>query len=198
MPIASILVRRFDPRVLLTAGALILGAAVLLLGRLTTSTSSGDLFWPLLVRAFGTVLMFLPLSMSALGSIPKKDVAAATALFNLTRQLGGSVGVALLTTLLGARTVFHRAVLVEHLAVTDPSVQARVNALAASFAAKGGDPIAAKQRALTAIDGAARLQSSVLAFNDTFYVTAMLVLFAIPLVFVLGKPEARANVEAAH
>jgi MFS transporter, DHA2 family, multidrug resistance protein len=199
MPIASLLVRRFDPRALLAMGALILVTAVFWLGRLTTSTSASDLFWPLLVRAFGTVLMFLPLNMSALGPIPKKDIASASAFYNLTRQLGGSVGVALLSTLLGTRTAFHRSVLVEHLAVTDPNVQARIAGMTASLAAKGADAGTAKQQAITLLDGAARLQSSVLAFNDTFFVTAVLVLVSIPLVFVLGKPKAGVKVEAgAH
>jgi DHA2 family multidrug resistance protein len=199
MPIASVLIRRLDPRGLLATGALVLVVAVFWLGRLTTHTSSSDLFWPLLVRAFGTVLMFLPLSLTTLGPIPKKDVAAATAFYNLTRQLGGSVGVALLTTLLGSRTAFHRSVLVEHLSPTDPNVQARLAAMTASMAAKGADAGVAKQQAVTMLDGAARLQSSVLAFNDTFFVTAMLVLIAIPLVFVLGKPPASGNVgSGAH
>jgi MFS transporter, DHA2 family, multidrug resistance protein len=198
MPIASVLVRKFDPRVLLVIGGLILVTAVFWLGRLSPMTSADDLFWPLLVRAFGTVLMFLPLSMAALGPIPKKDVAAATAFFNLTRQLGGSVGVALLSTILGTRATFHRSVLVEHLNPTDPSVQARVNALTQSFVAKGADLITAKQRALTMLDGSARLQGSVLAFNDTFFITALLVLVAIPLVFLLKKPETASAPAGAH
>ena len=66
--------------------------------------ADAKLFWPLIIRAIGTVLMFLPLNLATLGPIPKKDVSAAAGFFNLTRQLGGSVGVALLTTLLADRT----------------------------------------------------------------------------------------------
>ena len=199
MPIASIAVRRVDPRVLLAMGALILTGAVMWLGTLTTSTGESDLLWPLLVRAFGTVFMFLPLSMAALGPIPKEDIAAATGFFSLTRQLGGSIGVALLSTFLGTRSTFHRSVLIEHLAVTDPNVQARISGMTASFSSKGADFATAKQQALTLLDGAARLQSSVLAFNDTFYLTGVLVLLSIPLVLVLGKPKEGAKVEAgAH
>lgn len=199
MPIASLLVRRVDPRALLAAGALILTGAVMWLGTLTPSTGSEDLLWPLLVRSFGTVFMFLPLSMAALGPVPKEDIAAATGFFSLTRQLGGSIGVALLSTILGTRSAFHRSVLVEHLSATDPNVQARVAAMTGSFASKGADVVTAKQRALTLLDGAARLQSSVLAFNDTFYLTGLLVLLSIPLVFLLGRPKTGAKVEAgAH
>jgi DHA2 family multidrug resistance protein len=189
MLIASALVRRFDPRIVLALGAVVLTLAVVWMGRLTSSTSSGDLFGPLLVRAFGTALMFVPLSMAALGSIPKKDIAAASGLYNLTRQLGGSVGVALLSTLLGGRTLFHHAVLAEKLSATDPAVQSRVAILTNAMLVKGADTISAKQRALSMIEGSVFRESSVLAFNDTFWITAVLIVCSIPLIFVLGKPQ---------
>ncbi len=199
MPVASVLVRRLDPRGMLATGALILTGAVMWLGTLSTSTGEDDLFWPLLVRAIGTVFMFLPLNMATLGPIPKEDIAAATGFFSLTRQLGGSIGVALLSTFLGTRGTFHRAVLVEHLSVTDPSVQARVATLTGGMIAKGADPATAKQQALTILDGTARLQSSVLAFNDTYFLTGLLVLVSLPLILLLGKPKAGVKVEAgAH
>jgi MFS transporter, DHA2 family, multidrug resistance protein len=198
MPVASALVRRFDPRALLASGALILAGAVMWMGTLTVSSSSGDLFAPLIVRSFGTVLMFLPLSMASLGSIPKKDIAAASGIYNLTRQLGGSVGVALLTTLLGTRQSFHHAVLAEKLGATDPSVQSRLAMLANGMMARGADPVMAKQRALTMMDGSVRMQSAVLAFNDTFWVTAVLVVCSIPLIFVLGKPAVTTSHAASH
>lgn len=197
MPIAGKLLRRFDPRVLLATGALILALAVLWLGQLSISTGAGDLFWPLLVRSFGTVLMFLPLSMAALGPIPKEDIAAATGFFSLTRQLGGSIGVALLSTLLGSRQAFHRSVLTEKLVTTDPDVQGRLAALTNGFVAKGADLATAKQRALAILDGSVNLQSAVLSFNDIFWITAVLVAATLPLVILLGKPKAGGAAAAA-
>jgi DHA2 family multidrug resistance protein len=198
MPISAKLSRTMDPRLQLALGATILGGAVMWLARLTTSTGQGDLFWPLLIQRFGTVLMFVPLSMVSLGSIPKKDIAASTALYNLTRQLGGSVGVAALTTILGSRTTFHRSAIVEHLSMSDPNVQARVNMMASGFMARGQDAVTAKQTALTLLDGSARLQGSVLAFNDTFLITACLVLFSLPVIFILGKPQKMSGSVDAH
>jgi DHA2 family multidrug resistance protein len=198
MPISARLSRTMDPRLQLGLGATILGGAVMWLGTLTTSTGRGDLFWPLLIQRFGTVIMFLPLSMVSLASIPKKDIAASTALYNLTRQLGGSVGVAALTTILGSRTTFHRSAIVEHLSASDPNVQARVNMMASGFMARGQDAVTAKQTALTLLDGSARLQGSVLAFNDTFLITACLVLFSLPVIFILGKPQKMSGAVDAH
>ena len=196
MPVAAILLRKVDARVLLVLGGAILAFAVFWLGRLSPLTGATDLFWPLLVRAVGTIFMFLPLSMLSLGTLPKSEMAAGTALYNLTRQLGGSIGVALLTTLLGSRTALHRENAVVHLSLTSPEVQARLAALTAGFAQKGADPATAKQRALAVLDGSVRLQASVQAFNDTFFVTGLLIIVTLPLVFLMAKPTQATAVDA--
>src|SRR5262245_49009200 len=113
MPLAALLLKRTDPRALLFVGAAVMCAALVGLAQLSPTTGGGDLFWPLLVRSVGTVLMFLPLQLAALGPVPASEVAAASGFFNLTRQLGGSIGVAVLTTLLDERYAFHRAVVSE-------------------------------------------------------------------------------------
>jgi MFS transporter, DHA2 family, multidrug resistance protein len=197
MPIAAKLLGRFDPRPLLVAGAAIIVSALLQLNQLSPLTGTGDLFWPLIVRSFGTVMMFLPLSMATLGPVPKEDVSAATGFYNLTRQLGGSIGVALLTTLLAERQAFHRAVLVEKLAATGPATLERLGALAAGFMSRGFDAGAARDRALTVLDGGVRVQAAVMSFNDTFWATAVLFVVSLPLVLLLGK-RGSASVSAGH
>jgi len=141
MPIASMLVRKVDARVLLFIGSIVLAIAVMWLGKLSPTSSADSLF---------------------------------------------------------ARTAFHRGVMVEHLSITNQDVQSRIATLTAGFVSKGVDPVTAKQQALTMIDGGARLQSSVMAFNDTFFVTAMLIIATLPLIFFLGKPPAKAGPVDAH
>jgi len=198
MPIAAMLLGKFDPRVMLVGGALILTSAVMQLAHLSPQTGADDLFWPLIIRAFGTVMMFLPLSMATLGPIPQKDVAAASGFYNLTRQLGGSVGVALLTTLLAQRQAFHRAVLVEKLGSIAPETLTRVAQLTAGFQAKGFTAGDAHEKALTILDGSVNLQAVVMSFGDTFYATAALLLVSLPLVFLLGKADKGAGVQMGH
>lgn len=198
MQIASRLVRRFDPRRVLVAGGLILVVSLAWLGQLSPFTGSGDLFWPLLVRAIGTVLMFLPLNLSTIGPIPTHDVAKATGIFNLTRQLGGSIGVALLSTVLDRRMVFHRDVLTSHLPASDPHVIERVAQLTQLYVSKGASEPVAHARALATLDGVVQQQASVLSFNDTFYIVAALVLAFLPLVFLLGKPAHDASPADVH
>jgi MFS transporter, DHA2 family, multidrug resistance protein len=194
MPLAARLVRSFDPRRVLAVGGLVLVFSLGWLGQLTPFTGDGDLFWPLFVRAIGTVLMFLPLNLSTIGPIPKHDVAKATGIFNLTRQLGGSIGVALLSTVLDRRMVFHKSVLSSHLSADDPHVVERVQQLTQLYASQD----VAHARALTSLSGMVQQQASVLSFNDTFYIVAALVLAFLPLVFLLGKPAADAAVSDAH
>jgi DHA2 family multidrug resistance protein len=197
-PLAARLLAFLDPRVMLTLGALMLAAAVLKLGQLSPQTGEADLFWPLIVRSFGTVFMFLPLNMATLGPIPKKDVAAASGFFNLTRQLGGSIGVALLTTFLARRESFHRTVLVEKVVQGGAYVEQRLGLMSAAFASNGFDPITSRQKAAGALDGLVTLQAAVMSFGDTFWATAVLVVAILPLVFLLGKPEKGIKVEAGH
>jgi DHA2 family multidrug resistance protein len=198
MIVAARLVRMFDPRYVLVVGGLTLTLSLSQLGHLSVSTGESQLFWPMIIRAIGTVLMFLPLNLSTIGPIPRQDVAAATGFFNLTRQLGGSIGVAMLSGVLDHRMAFHRATLVEHMTTTDPRVFDRVATLERMFTSHGYAASEAHVRALAMLDGALQRQASVLSFNDTFWVTALLVVSFLPLVFLLGKPPRGAAVAGAH
>jgi DHA2 family multidrug resistance protein len=188
MPVAAKLVGRFDPRVLLAVGMMILVGSMRWLGEMSPQTGEPNIFWPLIVRSFGTALMFLPLSLATLGPIPKKDISAASGIYNLTRQLGGSIGVALLSTLLERREAFHRAVLVEKLSSSDPQVTARVAGYTARFVEAGFTGPDATAHAHKLLDAGVSVQSALISFGDTFWATSMLVVCTIPLVLLLGRP----------
>ena len=193
---ARILGSGLDPRIMLVTGACLLGGSVWQLAHLSPQTGYWNLFAPLLVRSFGTVFMFLPLNLATLGPIPKKDVSAAAGFFNLTRQLGGSVGVALLTTLLARRIAMHRVSLVAHVVSGDSGVEQRLALLGHGLAGGATDPGVVREKAIMALDGAVNQQASILAFGDTFYATALLIVISLPLVVLLGKPQKGAKVDA--
>ena len=192
MPIAGKAVTKVDARVLLVGGTLVLVVAILELTRLNPLTSESELAVPLVVRAFGTVFMFMPLSMATLGPIPKEDVGKATGFFSLTRQLGGSIGVAMLSALLDARTAFHRNVLVEKLDTWGPRTVERLSILTQGFVARGFELDDARAKALALLDGSVNLQALVMSFGDTFWVTALIVVATLPLVLLLGKASGKA------
>ena len=125
-------------------------------------------------------------------------MAAATGFFSLTRQLGGSVGVAILTVFLQRREAMHRSVLIEKLVQGAVNVEQRIGLMSAAFTSRGIDPITAKQRAIGALDGIVNIQAAVMAFGDTFWATAALILGTLPLVLLLGKPDRNVKVDAGH
>ena len=149
-------------------------------------------------RSFEKVMMFLSLNMATLGPLPKKDVGAAAGFFSLTRQLGGSIGVALLTTLLAQRQTYHRAILAAHIGASDQGVIDRLRLLTAGFASKRYDLASTNALAVKAVDGAVSLQAAVMSFGDTFWVTGVLFVCSLPLVLLLGKAKSGGASMAAH
>jgi DHA2 family multidrug resistance protein len=187
MPLIGKLTKVLDARIIIAAGAVLLVTALLMLADLNPSTGEKELFVPLMVRGAGTAMMFLPLSLATIGPLPKKDIAAGSGIYNLTRQLGGSIGIALMTTIVSSREAFHRAVLVEKLGVSDPMVQGRVTMMTNSFASKGLDINSAKAQALHILDLTVTKQAAILSFADTFWLVSVFIILSIPLVFLLGK-----------
>lgn len=196
MPLVARNAHRFDPRVVIAIGSGILVFGLWQLHALTPTTGGDDLFWPLIVRAAGTILVFMPLSIAALGPIPTKEIAAATGFFNLTRQLGGSVGIAMLTTVLADRHAAHRAMLGESLVASDPRVVQRVATLTQAMSARS--PGHAADKALALVDGTVSLQAAVLSFGDAFIVIAFFVVVTVPLVLLLGRPAHGRAFAAGH
>jgi len=187
MPLAGRIMKVVEARVALIGGSLLLVASLFWLSYLTPQTGESDLFWPLIVRSFGTVLMFLPLSLATLGSIPKEDIAKATGFYSLTRQLGGSIGVALLTTLLARRDTFHRSVLIEKVSVNSQLALDRLASYRGLFLSKGFTFDDAQAKAMALLDRTVEVQSLVMSFADTFVATVVLIVVSLPLVALLGK-----------
>jgi DHA2 family multidrug resistance protein len=125
-------------------------------------------------------------------------VGAATGFFNLTRQLGGSIGVALLTTLIDKRQVFHQAVLSEHVVSNDPSTLERLSMLTRGLVSRGVALWDAQQQALALLAASVKKQAAVLSFNDSFWATFALIVVTLPLVALLGKPRDGADLSLGH
>ncbi|MFO0746442.1 MAG: DHA2 family efflux MFS transporter permease subunit [Myxococcota bacterium] len=189
MPIAGkLLSGKVDPRLALAIGCCILGSTLFALSPMTPQTGEVDFFWPLLVRGAGMVFMFMPLNMATLGPIPRSEIADASGFFNLTRQLGGSIGVALLSTMLTQRIAFHSAIVSEKLVSSDPQVLGRIGQLSSLFQSKGMALLDAQHAAMASMQGQITKQASVMAFGDTFWLVAICVVSMIPLIFLLGRP----------
>lgn len=198
MPIMGKLVGKVDARILIAVGSLTVVGALSALSGISTQTNEEAMFWPLIFRGAGTVCIFLPLSLATFASIPKKDVSAASGFYNLTRQLGGSVGIAALTTLLAQRESFHRSTFLESVNAYSPAATERIAALTALFQSRGADPATAHARAMSVIDRSVNLQAAVTSFGDSFHVVSMLFIVALVLLFLLGSGKGAKVAADAH
>ncbi len=189
---------KVDPRLLIAGGAIGTALVMFQLSTITPQTGTDDLFWPLVERGGATVLMFLPLSLATLGPLPKKDVSAGSGFYNLTRQLGGSIGIAVLTTMLTQREAFHRATLLTQVSLYNWQTNQRIDALTAGMESKGMDPTTAKAQALQLISHAVDLQAAVMSFEDIFKVVGIAFLCSLPLLLFLGKGGAKGQAPAVH
>ncbi|BAY94262.1 MULTISPECIES: DHA2 family efflux MFS transporter permease subunit [unclassified Tolypothrix] len=184
---------KVDARILIAIGGVGTAMVMFDLSKLTSQTGADDLFWPLVWRGAFTVLMFLPLSLATLGSLPKKDISAGSGFYNLTRQLGGSIGIAILTTLLDKREAFHRAMLLSHLSPYSPETNQRLDLLTAAMQNQGMDATTAHQQALALLSQTVDIQAAVLSFADIFRVVGVAFLCSLPLLLFLGKGGAGAK-----
>jgi DHA2 family multidrug resistance protein len=189
---------RVDARLLIAIGAMITVAAALSLSQINPDSSSGSLFMPLFLRGLGSVCMFLPLSLATLGDLPKDKVASGAGFYNLTRQLGSSIGIAIITSLLAFREVVHRTVLVQHEGVGDPGTMRRLGFLQAAFSRASSDPVAVHRRALKLLDIGIDQQALLLSFSDIFMYVAIAFTASLPLLLLLGRGKNRQAAAAAH
>ncbi len=189
---------KYDARLLVGLGALITVTSALFLADINPSTSSGTLFLPLMLRSIGSVLMFLPLSLATLGDLPKNKVSAGAGFYNLTRQLGSSIGIALITLLLAHYEAVHRAFLVERITNYSSAAVRRLGLLSGAFSHHSGNTVGAHNQALKAIDGIVSGQSVLLSFADVFFYVGVAFIITLPLLFFLGKGQNKAAAAEVH
>ncbi|HXA13932.1 MAG TPA: DHA2 family efflux MFS transporter permease subunit [Opitutaceae bacterium] len=188
---------RFDARALIGIGALTTVAAAFGFASINPDTGASSLFWPLMLRAIGSVCMFLPLSLATLGSLPRDKVSAGAGFYNLTRQLGSSIGIALITTILAQREAVHRAGLVEKISAYQPATLARLQLYGGVFARHSADPVVTQLQTYSLVDNAVNSQALLLSFADVFRYVGLAFIFTLPLLLLLGKGRTK-GISAAH
>jgi DHA2 family multidrug resistance protein len=147
---------------------------------MTNDYAADQLFWPNVVRAIGQAIMFAPLSAVATAGIESENAGSASALFNMMRNLGGSIGIALLQTLLTRREQFHSAIINPSVSLLNEATRQRLAGLQQYFMATGtADPATAWHDAVVAVGRSVRAQSYFLAYGDTFFIMGSALLLAI-------------------
>jgi DHA2 family multidrug resistance protein len=190
MPITGILLSRFDARKLLAIG--VLGAAVSMwqLSAINLNAGYWNIFWPQFLQGMSLSLLFVPLTTVTMAPIAKEAMGNATSLFNLLRNLGGSVGIAFATTYLSHRQQIHQSVLGSNVTATNPAAQATIGAIAGAMQQASGDPAQSLQRAFGIVQGMVSSQAAMLSFLDTFRLMAIVFLAVLPLLLLFQRAGA--------
>jgi DHA2 family multidrug resistance protein len=190
--------RRLDARYTVVAGALLFFLSMYKLSLMTYDSGTDELWWPLIFRGVGLGLIFVPLTNAAMADLDVSELHQGTGLFNLTRQLGGSLGIALMATMLARFIKTNKALLTEHVVSTDPSVLARMDAMTRNLMAHGTDLATAKMQAMRVIDMQISGQASVLAFSRIYILSGLALVGALPLLLLFKTGRARGSMGPVH
>jgi MFS transporter, DHA2 family, multidrug resistance protein len=191
----GLVANRIDSRILLAFGFLIFGGSALMLSYVNLEISMGSVAWPNFINGFGGGFVFVPLTTMAMGMLRKHEIGNAAGIYNLIRNIGGSVGISALTAFLVRRAQTHQDYLGAHLTATNPISYGAVEGLTAWLFAMGADPSTAHQQALSTLYNNLQQQAAVLAYADNFRLVGYLSLGCIPLVFLLARPG---QIAASH
>ena len=197
MPVTGLMTGRFDARKLLTIGLVIGGATLLWLSGLNLRAGYWDIFWPQLVQGAGLSLLFVPLTTVAMDPIPRERMGYATSLFNLMRNIGGSVGIAVTGTMLARNSRATTSMLGSNVTAYDPATQSMLAQMKAGFMAAGADATTAAARASAAMSVLVQRQAAMVSFVGIFQLLGVMFIALIPLVLLMQRPR-RAGAPAAR
>ena len=194
--ISGRLISRVDQRLLLAGGCFLNVIAALLMTRLTLNLDYWSLAWPRFLQGFAMGFVFPPLQVLALATISLDRLSNATAAYNVIRNVGGSIGIAFLTTLLARRSQGHQATLVSHVHSWSPETTRRLAEWTEHFRAQGADSFTAGRRALVMVYRGAIEQAQVLAYIDDFWIIAISFVAVLPLIPLMRRVRTEENERA--
>lgn len=197
-PMMPLIMRVFDARLLVVTGTLFFIASCWINVGLTHDVGMDQLILPQLMRAIGQPLFTIPLSQLSTAGLAPRDTADASALSNMMRNLGGSIGIAMLSTMIDRREHMHFSVLAEAITVNATRTQERLAALAAGLHGHIADQAAAKGAAIGMLASQVRREAYVMAYADGFYIVGISLVLSLAVVAILKKPQRTAGPIEAH
>jgi MFS transporter, DHA2 family, multidrug resistance protein len=196
--VGAILGTGIEPRRLLALG--IIGASLSFnrFAHLNLNVGYWDFFWPLILQGSAMGLIFIPLTTLTNDPIPKEKMGNATSLFNLMRNIGASIGIASVTTILTRHEQSHTARLGENVTALSPQAQAMIANMRGAMIAQGSDAVTATQKAYASVFGMVQRQAAMMSFNDVFWVLTIIFASMLPLIFLMQKPKHGKGPVAMH
>jgi DHA2 family multidrug resistance protein len=191
IPFLPTFTRRFDARLLIIVGFGLFAASNFLNIHLTDYSAGPQLLWPNVVRAFGQAITIAPLSAIAVAGIEREYAGSASSIFNMTRNLGGAIGIAMFQTFLTHREQYHSEFITSSVSLFDRATQHRLDDLTQYFKTHGvSDPAYAWQEAAVSIGRSIHQEASIMSYSDAFFLQGVILVLALSVIFFLRKAKA--------
>jgi DHA2 family multidrug resistance protein len=197
LPFVPRLIKIVDIRLVIAFGAVFFSGSCFMNAYLDPDYAKPQFIFANIIRSLGQPLFLIPLLSMATADIPRKEAGSASALFNMMRNMGGSVGIALLSTLVTNREHLHSERIGSSVTAGTPAVTQRLNEVTGILLAKGLDPVTAGRTALKILNDSVQEQSYLLAYSDAFYVIGVVLAASILLLLFIPKPKAIEHAEVA-
>jgi DHA2 family multidrug resistance protein len=198
MPAVGAVSGKIDARLLIAAGFAGTAMALYAMTRFDAKIDYATIAWARVHQSLPLALLFIPINTVALAAMPMAKSNNASAIINMVRNLGGSVGIALVTTLIARREQYHQSVLVEHVSSLSRRYETVVHALQQAYLRHSGSAVDALHQAQAQVYVMVQRQAALLSFNDSFWVMAAILAAMVPLVLLMRKPAPGAAVPSGH
>jgi len=198
MPVVGAMLSKYDGRKIILGGLVFCAASMFIMQRFTLEASYWDFVWPRIILGFGLAMCFVPLTTVTLATISREEMGNATGMFNLLRNIGGSVGIAIASTLLARFSQFYQNSLVGHITPLNQAYRLKQAAIKSGFVARGMDSFSAEKATLASIYGIVVREAGILSYNRIFFIIGLAFLVIIPLLLLLKKQKIGAHSTGAH
>jgi DHA2 family multidrug resistance protein len=198
MPLIGLLTTRIDPRKLLALGLIGGSLTLFQFGSLNLQVGYWDIFWPQFFQGISMGLLFVPLTTVSMSKISREEMGNATSLFNLMRNLGGSVGIAAIATMISRNAQRNTNILGAHVTAYDMKSQQMLEQIRSAMTARGMDVATATQAAYASVFGMVQRQAMMVSFVELFRIMALVFAVVIPLVFIMKRPRSGPSAPSVH
>jgi DHA2 family multidrug resistance protein len=189
MPVVGFLVSRVDTRILISFGCIVCSISLFVMAGWNLQLDYRHAVYGRVLQSLGLAFLFIPINVSAFAYVPKELTNMGTGIINLARNVGASVGIATVTTLLERRTQAHTARLIEHVNPFSQAYQKMIAGFTALFSSGGSSGPGAAAKATGAVYGVVQRQAAMLAFLDNFKMLGVVFLIVLPIMLMLKKPK---------
>lgn len=189
MPVLPKLLRSVDSRMLVITGIVLFAASCFLDITLTTQSTGDDFFWSQLLRGAGQIMAMMPLNQASMAAVKDDEAADAAGLYNMMRNLGGSVGLALMGIFIDRQRKLHDDIIRESVTANSPLAESRISGSAGQFFSQSGDMVHAKMQAFGQLANEISQQALVMTYSESFFVLGIALVCCIPLALLLRAPR---------